>query len=127
MARTLKSPMVKDACAPCMLHYIVGKDEFAVLRACKSFGWTEPGGMTDEAWRKAASLLGVTIRLQPSEPMELRKVVKLYPKGLFILGTFDHVLVLDHGVIYDPRCEKPPGLRRTIKQIWRVVGGSDKI
>jgi hypothetical protein len=118
---------IEGACVVCALHYAVGIDEFAVLRACKSYGFTEKRGMEDTEWRNAAGLLGLRLRLEPTEPIELRKVIKKYPKGLFLLGTFDHLFVLDHGILYDPRGPKTGGLRRTIKQIWRVVGGSDKI
>lgn len=77
--------------------------------------------MNDDQWIAAAKKLGVSMREVAIEPQRLRTFLRKYPEGVYFVGTFDHLFVVDNGVIVDPRCSRPPGLGRVIKQAWKVL------
>lgn len=113
---------IDGSCAVVALWYVSGIDEETVLRVCTSCGFEVGEGMEDEEWQEAAHCLSVKMRSIPvDQPCTLYKFIKLHPKGLYLIGTFDHLFVVDNGVIVDPRCPRPPGLKRLIKQAWRVT------
>ncbi len=111
---------IPNSCAVLALHYVSGKDEETTLRVCKLHEFYPDYGMDDENWREAAKDLGVETRALPISPQRLRKFLRDNPTGLFLIGTHDHLFVIDNGTIIDPRCTKPPGLGRVVKQVWRV-------
>lgn len=76
--------------------------------------------MEDSEWQRAAGLMGIEMRGIPLEPVILRQFLKDHPNGLYLVATCDHLFVVDNGIIIDPRTAKLPGLRRTIRQAWRV-------
>ncbi len=112
---------IKASCAVCALWYVAGIDEEAVLRVCRSLGFREGEGMTDIEWKSAARTLDIDIRGIAMQPCTLKKFIKNHQDGLYLLGTWDHLFVLDNSVIIDPRCERPPGLGRKILQAWIVM------
>lgn len=113
---------IKGACAVTALWYVAKlKDEDAILRLCTAHGFVPSEGMCDKDWQKVAEVLGIKMRATFNEPLKLRKFTKQYSIGLYFVGTFDHLFVVDNGVIFDPRCKKPPGLDRIIKQAWKVI------
>jgi hypothetical protein len=120
-----KLKKIDAACAVLALLYVSEKSEETVLRMCKLHGFKEGAGMSDAEWGAAAKLLGVSARAIPLEACPLRKFIKDHKTGLFLVGTCDHLFVVDDGVIVDPRHPTPPGLRRTIRQAWRV--DNDKV
>jgi len=112
---------IDGSCAVCALCYCSGVDEETVLRVCTSCGFEAGFGMDDSDWQDAANCLGLTLRQVKMKPMALYSFIKKYQDGLYLVGTIDHLFVVDNGIIFDPRNTKPPGLRRMIKQAWRVV------
>lgn len=115
-----KLKKIDGSCAVVALLYVSGLDEETVIRVCQFHGFEKSKGMDDDEWQEAARALGVKFRVAAFKPMLLRDFIKEFPKGLFLVGTHDHLFVVDNGVIVDPRNKKPPGLRRVIKQAWRV-------
>lgn len=110
---------LEGACAVLALHYISGKSEETALRVCKMHDFHPGEGMDDEDWREAAEVLGIRVRAMPLESMRLKRFVTLHSEGLFLIGTHNHLFVVDSGVIVDPRT-KTPGFGRIVKQAWRV-------
>lgn len=118
-----KIKKIKGSCAVVALHHVSGVDEETVLRVCKLHGFEVGEGMEDDDWKEAADDLGISIRAIPFKNCRLRAFVKKYPLGLYLVGTFDHLFVLDNGIIVDPREKmrgKWPGLGRIVKQAWVV-------
>lgn len=115
-----KLKKIKDSCAVCALWYVAGIDEGTAIRICRAHGFKEGHGMTDADWRKAAELMGIKMRGIALQALTLRQFLKNYPEGLYLMGTCDHLFVVDNGIIIDPKNKKPPGLKRMILQAWRV-------
>lgn len=119
-----KLKKIDASCAVLALHHVSGVDEETVLRVCKLHGFEAGEGMEDSDWQEAAKDLGVKIRRISLEPCRLSKFINNHEVGLYLLGTMDHLFVIDNGVIIDPRTKmfgKFPGLGRIIKEAWRVV------
>lgn len=112
---------VKAACAVCALQYVSQVDEEAVLRICALHGFKTGQGMHDKDWRAAAATLEIKSRGVSMTQRSLGQFLKDYPTGLFFVATHDHLFVVDHGRIIDPRNKKPPGLKRMLRQAWRVT------
>lgn len=119
-----KLKKIPAACAVCALQYVSGIDEETVLRVCALHGFEVGKGMEDAEWMAAAGDLKVKIRGIALAPRLLRQFLKDYPAGLFLVGTHDHLFAVDNGIIVDPRNKKPPGLKRIIRQAWRVESSS---
>jgi hypothetical protein len=117
-----KLKKLNAACAVLALHYVSGRDEDAVLRICKLHGFEVGYGMEDEEWRNAADELGIKVRSIATLPLKVHQFIKNNSTGLFIVGTFNHLFVVDNGIVIDPRFT-PPGMHRVIKQVWRVTRG----
>lgn len=113
---------VKAACAVCALQYVSGVDEGAVLRICALHGFKPVEGMHDKDWRAAAHSLGIVSRGVSMTQRSLGQFLKDYPAGMFFVATHDHLFVVDHGHIIDPRNKKLPGLKRMLRQAWRITG-----
>lgn len=116
-----KLKKIDGSCAVVALLYVSGMDEDTVIRICQFHGFEAGNGMSDEEWQAAAKDLKIKFKLVAMKPCTLDVFIKTNPKGLFLVGTCDHLFVVDNGVIIDPRNERPPGLRRRIKQTWRVI------
>ncbi len=114
---------IEGSCACLALHHVSGIDEDTVLRVCTLHGFTPEDGMEDLDWQEAAKDLGLRLRMVPMKDVRLSKFVKAHGAGLFLVGTFDHLFVLDNGLIVDPR-EKDmgryPGLGRIVKRAWVI-------
>lgn len=115
-----KLKKISGSCAVIALLYVSGLDEQTVLRVCGFHGFEAGLGMEDRQWQNAARDLGIDYRGISLSPCTLKQFIKNYSEGLYLVGTFDHLFVVDGGIIIDPRCEKPPGLKRIIRQAWRV-------
>ena len=115
-----KLKRIDGACAVVALLYVSGLSEDTVLRICRLHGFEDGRGMEDAEWKEAAQELGIKTRSVPVSPQRLRKFVHDHKEGLFLIGTHDHIFVLDAGLIVDPRNETPPGLGRIVQQAWRV-------
>ena len=115
-----KLKKIKSSCVLAALCYVSEKDEDTVIRICRANGFKDGAGMHDPDWRRAADLLGVSVRGIALEAQPLKQFLKNYPDDLLLVGTCDHLFVVDKGIIFDPLCAKPPGLRRMILQAWRV-------
>ncbi len=111
---------VKAACAVCAIAYVSGADEDAVRRICTMRGFKVGHGMWDREWRLASADLKIISRGIAMSPRTLQHFLKDYSEGLFYVATHDHLFVVDNGIIIDPRNKKPPGLKRMIRQAWRV-------
>lgn len=111
---------IKNACAVVALLYVSGATEETVLRVCKMHGFETDHGMDDEDWRDAAVSLNLRVRSVSLSPVRLNKFVKEYKTGLYLVGTHNHLFVVDNGLVVDPRHENPPGLDRVVKQAWTV-------
>lgn len=117
MKRIKKIP---GACAVCALQYVSEVDEDTVLRICTMHGFESGEGMCDEEYLEAAADLKVKTFKVKMEDCRLGQFIKKYPMGLYLVATWDHLFVVDNGIIADPRNDKRPGLGRIIKQAWRV-------
>lgn len=123
--KAMKCPRLKrmkGACVPTALWYLSGGDEGEVIRVCKAFGFREgtgeEAGMDDEDWIAAARHFGIRVRRVACEDMRLDKFVNNHREGLFVVHTWDHMLVVENGKVIDPR--EGPGLRRFVRAVWRV-------
>ncbi len=112
---------IKNCCAVVALFYVSGKKEDTVLNVCRFYGFHPDEGMDDEDWRDAAVHLGLKVRQVNFKDMRLKKFIKLHPAGIYLIATWNHLFVLDNGIVIDPRGSIPPnGLNRIIKQAWTV-------
>lgn len=116
-----KLQKIDGACAVCALCYVSALEEDTVLRVCTLHGFKEGQGMFDNEWQAAARQLDVDFRGIGIEPLLLKQFIKNYSEGLYLVATSDHIFVVDNGIVIDPRYAKAPGLRRKIKQAWRVL------
>ena len=115
---------IDNSCAVIALHHVSGLDEETVLRICKLYDFSPHEGMDDEDWISAAKDLGITVRSVFNGSERLSKFVNNHKDGLYLLGTFNHLFVLDNGLIVDPRAKGwggYPGLSRLVKQAWKVT------
>ena len=112
---------IDGSCAVVALLYCSGMDEETVIRVCQFHGFEAGKGMTDDEWHAAARDLKIKFRLVAMKPCTLGQFIKNHPKGLYLIGTHDHLFVVDNGIIVDPRNTNPPGLKRSVKQSWRVT------
>lgn len=116
---------IDGVCAVLSLHYVSGRNEDTVLNVCKLHGFTPQDGMEDKDWLEAADDLGIKLRSTGKIELRLSKFVKEYSVGLYLVGTRDHLFVVDNGLIVDPRekdAGRYPGHGRIIKEAWRVTG-----
>jgi hypothetical protein len=120
---------IPNTCAPVALKYLSGKDDVEVTEACLR------QGIFEDEIIEAAKLLGITlIKMDGMKTMEVRKFMKEYPKGKFLVTTHDHIFVIQDRVQIDPYLEtenakralkslKPiPGTRRMLLEAWKVIG-----
>lgn len=118
-----KLKTIEGSCAVLALHHVSGVDEDTVIRICTLHNFKPAKGMKDRDWKAAADDLGIKIRMLQMEPCRLKNFWENHPSGVYLLGTHDHLFVLDNNILIDPREKlrgKYPGLRRIVKQAWRV-------
>ena len=122
LVKLKKLKKIAGACVVLAFCYASKQNEETVLRLCTLHGF-EPGrGMTDIEYLACAKVLGLKLKKKLSEPIELRKFLKLHPKGLYIVVTCNHMLVVDNGLIIDPREGGDTGKqRRKIISAWKVT------
>lgn len=111
---------IDGSCAVVALCHVSSIDEETVLRVCTSCGFEAGQGMEDPEWQEAAKCLGLKLRAIKLKPCFLKEFIRKKKKGLYLVGTFDHLFVVDNGIIVDPRNPRPPGLGRLIRQAWKV-------
>ena len=117
-----KLKKLKGACVVLAFCYVTKQNEETIERMCTLHGF-EPGrGLTDVEYLACAKMLGIKLRKAINfQPTELKKFQKEYKKGLYVLVTHDHMLVLDNGLIVDPREGAETGrTRRKIINAWKV-------
>ncbi len=112
---------IKNSCAVIALQYVSSIDEDAVLRICKACGFLISAGMHDTEWKSAADLLGIEVHGMPHKTCRQSTWLNKKKKGLYLLGTCDHIFVVDEGIVIDPRGPKTSGMGRIIKQVWKVT------
>lgn len=117
-----KLKKVAGACVVLAFCYASKQNEETVLRICTLHGF-EPGrGMTDIEYLACAKALGLKLRKVSMQGMELKKFLKEHKKGLYIVVTYDHMLVVDNGLIIDPREGGETGrTRRKLINAWKVT------
>ena len=101
------------ACAIIAIRYAARTSDAAALRACIN------QGQFDEQWQKAAEELGLKLTKVRSRKILLKNFLKKFPEGMFIVGTHDHLFVVDNGKVVDPAYDVP-GLSRTLTGAWLV-------
>lgn len=116
---------LEGSCVLVALHYVTGVPEDTVKRYCEAYNFTPKEGIDDKDWIKVAKALGIKMRSQPPLPLLLSQFIKKHKAGLYIVSTFDHLFVVDNGIIFDPRNLKPPGLSRNIVGAWKVNKDDD--
>ena len=122
LVKLKKLKAIAGACVVLAFCYASKQNEETVLRMCTLHGF-EPGrGMTDIEYLACAKQLGLKLRAVNPEPMELKKFIKEHNKGLHIVVTHDHMLVVDNGIIVDPREGGTTGnVRRKVRNAWKVT------
>lgn len=119
---------IDGSCAVIALHHASGIAEDTVLRVCKLHDFTPEDGMEDECWQEAAHDLGLIIRNVGVADMRLKTFVSKFKKGLYLVGTHDHLFVVDNGLIVDPRekdAGRYPGHGRIVKAAWKVINTNE--
>ena len=114
MIKTRKLNKTPGACAIIALRYAADTTAEEALKACLA------QGLFDEQWRRAAEELKLKIERVVYKPIMLRKFIRKYPTGLYIMGTHNHLFVVDNGRVVDPGWGKP-GLSRMIREAWKVI------
>ena len=122
LVKLKKLKKLKGACVVLAFCYVTKQNEETIERMCTLHGF-EPGrGLTDIEYLACAKMLGIKLRKVSFEPMELRKFLKEYKKGLYVVVTYDHMLVVDNSLIVDPREGGETGhQRRKIISAWKVT------
>lgn len=115
-----KLKKINDSCAIVALLYCSGLDEDTVIRICKLHGFEAGRGMEDREILDSAKEMGLKVRKKTINSCRLSTFIKNNPKGLFLVGTHDHLFVIDNSLVIDPRNETRPGLGRIINQTWKV-------
>jgi hypothetical protein len=116
--KTLNLLGTPGSCAPLALKYLSQQDDVTVIEACIK------QGMNDPEFIEAAKLLGITlIPMDGMKSMEVRKFIREYPIGTFMVTTYDHVFIIENGIQIDAyRDEKKiNGTRRILHSAWKVI------
>src|ERR1035437_6933689 len=121
------------SCVLCALQYVSKLQEDIVQRACTTYGWTNDRGMHDAEWKQAANMLGINIKPMKKPysdllPIEAQIFINNYKDDLYLVGTHDHLFVVDHGLKIDPMGSNRDRKRdrRSITQVWRVLSNDSK-
>lgn len=115
-----KLKTLDGACAVLALCYVSKQNEEALIRICTLNGFAPERGMEDNEWLPAAKMVGISLRKVSKPPRTIKTFLKKYPKGCFLMRTHNHLFVIDHGIVVDPRMDTP-GLRRKVENAWRVL------
>lgn len=121
---------IQGGCALIALKYVSKKSQEEVMSACAKYDFVEGAGMHDDEIVGAAKALGIRMsRLKKAEipyNVELRGFIKNNPVGLFFLETWNHIFVLDNGIVYDPAQfdseNVTVGMRRKIIGVFEIIG-----
>lgn len=115
---------IVDACAPLALCHASGADEETVLRVATSYNFKPGRGMLDWEWLQAAADLGLKLEKVRIKRKTLKRFLEMFPIGLYIVGTHDHLFCVDNGVVFDPRERMRVGMpanNRFVVGVWRVI------
>ncbi len=129
MKKLLSKKYTTNACALTAICYVTKKDEETLFRLCAAHNMKFTDGLTDRQWQKLVRILGFKIKACLPEPISLGQFIKTHQKGCYLVGESDHLFVVDHGILFDPRTKdsKLPGLRRTLVQAWKLVGVPESV
>lgn len=105
---------INGSCAITALQYAADTTEEKALKVCIG------QGLFDEQWMKAADELGLKIKRVVYKPIQLKRFLKKYPVGLYIMGSHNHLFVVDNGRVVDPAWGSD-GLYRKIISAYEVV------
>lgn len=112
---------IHGSCAVLALKFASGKDESLVIDICKFHGFEWGEGMTDEEWCAAAKDLGIRKRLIKFKKCSLSNFIKDHPIGMFFVGTYNHLFVLNNGGIINHPSEGSMDMRRIVKKAWKII------
>ena|SRR3990167_4302349 len=114
--------MVKlyGSCAVLALQHASGLEESQVIDICKWHGFEWGEGMYIEDIHKAAREIGIKKRKVQMEKCTLRKFLKDYPTGLYLVCSWDHIFAVVNGGCINHPMQKPVGHRTMIVDAWRV-------
>lgn len=104
---------IKDVCAPLAVKIASGLPDEKVIEIFISQGFTCDDLML------YAKKAGLRLRGIKFKKMQLRRFIKRFPEGMFILVTHNHFFVLDNGKVNDPHWGSD-GLYRIIVKAWCV-------
>ena len=111
---------IDNDCAPTAIWYVSGKTEEEVLRVCIENGFTDELGMTDPQWKRAARSLTIEFNRVAMKPVKLSDFIADHPTGLYLVRTYNHILVVDDGEVIDLRNVNAPGLNRKVIASYKV-------
>ena len=115
----------RNNCVLVALRELTGKPDAEIFAAVRKHGYRDNRGMYVENYFAAAKDLGLKMTeekrrwdLVPSGgdrgKMTLRDFVRAFPKGVFLVRTWGHALVVRDGAVVDPNWRRRAGLGRGI-------------
>ncbi len=108
-------------CAVLALTYVSGMPEAQVLDVCRWQGFRDNGkGMTDKAWPRAATALGIRRRKLPKKYKTVGDFLKAHPRGLYIVTTYNHIFPVFNGGIVTHPLQDQLDRRCRFEAAWRV-------
>ena len=103
-----------DACAPAAVKAASDLTDAEVAEIFLAQGFH------DEVWLNAAKQAGLKLKcVSKKKNAALIAFIKKFPEGKYIVGTWNHVFVVDNGKIIDSGW-KNDGLCRMVHKAWLV-------
>lgn len=109
-----KLTKLEGACAVIALRYAADVPDDTAIETCLS------QGMFDVQWMTAARKLGLKLHRVIYRKIMLKRFIKKYPEGMYLLGTHNHLFAVKDGKIFDPHWNNA-GLSRMVIQAFRVI------
>lgn len=104
---------IVDACAPTAIRNASDLTDEKVAEIFLSQGFL------DEDWKIAAKQAGLRLRLAHDGKIILKRFIKRFGKGTYIVSTWNHLFVVRDGEVIDPTWENS-GLYRTVTHAWKI-------
>lgn len=123
MAKKLKK--IDGSCAPFALKYLSGMSDGEVHDICQFFGFQQDTGMEEHEFLDAARDMGIRFRRMNLKKkdlyrVKLRKFIKLYSEGVYLIYTSAHLFVVDNGEVVDLINPGYLGLDRIVTGVWTI-------